>query len=165
MGTLLPYRTRHGNLRVALRSKSGWLQHWVIYHPGMNRPILVVWVVFSAAVTSVVGAGVARAEPPPPCSYVLSSPEVVQVSGGTMVTATVAPGACGAIPFLSVACLQEGNRGAQCTQAHGSDIAQVYAPYHPGATYSSSGRGLASWNAQWPATPDWQLLGPYIATL
>jgi hypothetical protein len=131
----------------------------------MGGRILVLGAVISAAMTGVAGGSVARAEPPPPCGYVLSAPEVVDVNGVPMVTATVAPATCFAVPFQSVACLQEGNKGAQCTQAHGADVAQVYVPYHPGATYSSSGRAISSWNAQWNPTPDWQLLGPYVATL
>jgi hypothetical protein len=133
----------------------------------MSRPILVVGVALSAALTTLAGGNVARAEPPPPCSFALSPPQVVQVAGVNMVTATVAPARCGspASPFLSVACLQGDDLATQCTQAHGSDTAQVYAPYRAGATYASTGRGLGSWSGQSNPTPDWQLLGPYVATL
>jgi hypothetical protein len=150
---------------------SKWLGSRVIYDPGMSRPRLLVWVAltaaFAVALANVTGTRMARAEPPPPCSFALSPPEVVQVSGVNMVTATVAPAACGmpAGPFLSVACLQGADSATQCSQAHGSDTARVYAPYRPGATYTSTGRGLGSWIGQSSPTPDWQILGPDIATL
>jgi hypothetical protein len=55
------------------------------------------------------GAGVAGAEPPPPCDFTLSPPEVVRVNGASMVTSTVAPDVCivpPAGPSLNVACLE-----------------------------------------------------------
>ena len=139
----------------------------MIYNPGMSRPTLFVWVASAVALSSVAGASAARGEPPPPCSFALSPPQVVQVAGVSMVTATVAPAGCGmpASPFLSVACLQGSDWATQCSQAHGGDTAQVSVPYRPGATYTSTGRGLGSWIGQSTPTQDWQLLGPYIATL
>jgi hypothetical protein len=133
----------------------------------MNRPILVVWVALTAALTGVSAANVARAEPAPPCSFTLSPPQLEQVAGANMVTATVAPAACGApaSPYLSVACLQGDASANQCTQAHGGDTAQVSVPYRPGATYTSTGRGLGSWMGQSSPAQDWQILGPYSATL
>lgn len=120
------------------------------------------------ALSGLTGITAARAEPPPPCSFTLSAPEVVQVDGVAMVTATLGPDACGfpAGPSLSIACLQlQGvDTGGTCTQAHGSDPAQIYVPYRPGGTYASSGRGCPSWAGQSPA--QWcQILGPVTATL
>ena len=98
----------------------------------------------------------------------VSAPEVVQVNGATMVTATLGPDACGfpAGPSLSIACLQllGVDTGGTCTQAHGTDPAQIYVPYRQGGTYAASGRGCPSWAGQPPA--QWcQILGPYTATL
>ncbi|MCV7226017.1 hypothetical protein H7J73_08220 [Mycolicibacterium komossense] len=120
------------------------------------------------ALSGLTGITAAHAEPPPPCSFTLSAPEVVQVDGVAMVTATLGPDACGfpAGPSLSIACLQlQGvDTGGTCTQAHGSDPAQIYVPYRPGGTYASSGRGCPSWAGQSPA--QWcQILGPVTATL
>jgi hypothetical protein len=134
----------------------------------MKQPVLVATVALIAALTGVPGAAVAGAEPPPPCSFTLSAPEVTQVNGATMVTATLGPDVCGlpAGPSISVACLQlQGvDPGATCTQARGSDPAQIFLPYKPGGTYASSGRGCPSWIGSQPA--QWcQILGPYTATL
>ena len=141
----------------------------MIYHPGMIRPVLVVQVALTVALTTIAGAGVAHAEPPPPCSFTLSAPEVVQVNGVDMVTATAALAGCGpgAGPYVSVACVQlQGNDlSSRCMQAHGTDAAQVYyGPYRPGATYVASGRGCATWLGQSPA-PLCQILGPNTAAL
>ena len=120
------------------------------------------------AVAGFAGPALGHAEPPPPCAFTLSTPEVVQVNGATMVTASLGPGACAfpAGPSLSIACLQlQGvDTGGTCTQAHGSDPAQIYVPYRPGGTYAASGRGCPSLAGQSPA--QWcQILGPYTATL
>jgi len=81
----------------------------VIYHPGMGRPVLVLWMALTAALTSVAAAPVARADPPPRCSFALSPPRWFRSryrhghrDGGT--------DRCGmpASPYLSVACLQGG---------------------------------------------------------
>src|SRR6185503_2968901 len=90
-------------------------------------------------------AAVATAEPPPTCTFNLSPPQVVDVSGTEMVTATISPGACErSNAYLSVACLQmQGSSEApKCEQNNGVLTAQVYyAPYRAGATYVSTGRG------------------------
>jgi hypothetical protein len=113
-------------------------------------------------------AGVASAQPARgPCSYTLSRPHVVQVSGTSAVTATLTPAACNrSEPYLSVACIQlQGSDGAGlCAQGEGLLPAQVYyQPYRPGATYISSGRGCSSTGN--PPTPVCQSTGPYVATL
>ena len=122
----------------------------VIYHPAMSRALKVFWVASSVALSGVAVASGAHADPPPPpgtlCSFTLSPPQVVQVSGKDMVTATLTPDGCaGAFrPYLSVVCVQGGSTPNTCTQARETDTAQVYAPYQPGATYTSSGRGLGT---------------------
>ena len=126
-------------------------------------------VVFAAtALLFAAAAGVARAEPPAsPCSYSLSPPHVVQLSGSDVVTATLSPAACDrANPYLSVACVQLlGSDGpGKCEQNNGILTAQVFfAPYRPGATYVSTGRGCA--NTGNPPQPICQPTGPLTATL
>jgi len=141
----------------------------VIYDPGMNRAVTVFWLVSSAVVCGVAGASGAHADPPPPgtlCSFDLSPPQVVQVSGTPMVTATLTPAGCGGPfrPHVSVVCVQAADSPPQCTQAREADTAQVYVPYRPGATYTATGRGLGTvWNDM--SEPNWQLLGPFTAVL
>ncbi|MET0702715.1 MAG: hypothetical protein ABWY93_23945 [Mycobacterium sp.] len=136
----------------------------------MIRSVLAFWAMSAVVLGGVVVAPVASAEPPPPCAFTLSPPQVVQVDGASMVTTTVAIGNCvvpPAGPTLSVACvqLQAPNAATQCTQAHGTDAAQVfYAPYQPGATYVATGRGCPSWIGQ-SIAPLCQILGPESATL
>jgi hypothetical protein len=123
----------------------------------------------AAAVLPVGGtAAVAVAQPAPPtCTYNLSPPQVVAVSGTDMVTATVSTGACDhSTTYQSVVCLQqESSPGPPtCEGNNGMLTAQVfYAPYRPGATYVSTGRGCASTGnpAQSVCTP----VGPVTATL
>lgn len=126
-------------------------------------------IVLAAAALTVTGtARVANADPsPPPCSYTLSPPHVVELSGTRMVTATLAPAGCDrSVAYLSVACVQlQGSDGpGQCAQAQGILTAQVYyQPYRPGATYISTGRGCASTGN--PPSPVCQPNGPITATL
>jgi len=114
-------------------------------------------------------AGVTSAEPSPPtaCSYTLSPPHIVALSGTNVVTATLSPAACDrSEPYLSVACVQmEGSDGsAKCQQGEGNLTAQVYyAPYRPGATYVATGRGCALTGN--PPMSVCQSTGPYTATL
>ncbi|MDT5018090.1 MAG: hypothetical protein QOD39_4250 [Mycobacterium sp.] len=125
----------------------------------------------TVALTGIAGSGTAHAQPPPPgtlCNYNLSPPQVINVSGTDMVTATLAPAGCaGAFrPYASVACVQlQGDQATKCSQARGADIAQVFfGPYQPGATYISTGRGLGTlFNDM--SEPNWQMLGPIAATL
>ena len=122
----------------------------------------------TVALTIAGSAGVASAEPsPPPCSYTLSPPHVVQLSGTSVVTATLSPAGCDrSNPYLQVACVQlQGSDGpGQCAQADGNLPAQVYfAPYRPGATYVSTGRGCASTGN--PPRPFCSPTGPFTATL
>jgi hypothetical protein len=137
------------------------------YHPDMIRSLGVA--VAAVALTAAGPAGVAPAEPSPPtaCSYALSPPHVVQLSGTNMVTATLVPSACNrSEPYLSVACVQlQGSDGApQCQQGEGDLPAQVYyAPYQPGATYIATGRGCAVTGN--PPQPVCQPMGPFTATL
>jgi hypothetical protein len=133
----------------------------------MIRSLMVL--VASLALILAGTAGVARAEPSPPkaCSYTLSPPHIVELSGSKVVTATLSPGACDrSEPYLSVACVQL--RGSsdpvKCQQGEGNLTAQVYyAPYRPGATYVATGRGCALTGN--PPVPVCNPRGPVTATL
>ena len=130
----------------------------------MIRSLLLL---IAAATLPVAGiTAVAAAEPPTTCTYNLSPPQVVDVSGTQMVTVTLSPGACDrSNAYLSVACVQEeGSPGpGKCEQNNGVLTAQVfYAPYRPGATYVATGRGCA--NTGNPPTPVCTPVGPVAAT-
>jgi hypothetical protein len=133
----------------------------------MIRALMVV--AAAVALTFAGPADVAHAEPSPPkaCSYSLSPPHVVQLSGTNVVTATLSPVACDrSEPYLSVACVQlQGSQGApQCQQGDGNLTAQVYyAPYRFGATYVATGRGCAVTGN--PPQPVCQSTGPITVTL
>jgi hypothetical protein len=109
----------------------------------------------AALATALIGAGVAgvaSADPAPDgsgCTFTLSSPQRVQVSGVDMVTATVSSYPCvgDAVPQKTVACLELQGSGSpgQCAQQNPQDQpAQVYfSPYRPGSTYVSTGTGCS----------------------
>lgn len=115
----------------------------------------------AVALAYAAGTGVAAASPalppPPPCSFTLSAP----VAGNGAVTTTVQSTGCAplAVPYMAVACLQAGSAAPFCSQAHGTEPAQVSVPYQPGVSYTATGRGCARWVGVDPA-PNCQLLGP-----
>ncbi|MGO9158839.1 hypothetical protein [Mycobacterium sp.] len=97
-------------------------------------------------------AGVAKASPSAgadtgSCSWVLTPPQVVQVSSTSMVLATVKPGPCtmDAVPNDSVVCLaiRGEDSQSQCSHKAGTAPALIYLPYRPGATYVVTGQGCA----------------------
>ena len=142
------------------------------YHPGMIRALMVRTaaraLAFAGAAAVAGTAAVAGASPSPPtCSYTLSPPQVVSLSGTNVVTATMSPAACDrATAYLTVACVQlQGSDGpGQCQQANGILTAQVfYQPYRHGGTYVSTGRGCATTGN--PPQPVCQSTGPLTATL
>ncbi|CAJ1582533.1 hypothetical protein [[Mycobacterium] wendilense] len=135
----------------------------------MIRLGAALWTAIVLALTGLAAAAVAQAGPPPPCSFRLSAPQVVHVSGIDMVTATIEVDECGwpAEPYSSVVCLQvDGDATTtSCMQAQGPGRAQVYSgPHRPGTTYAATGRGCSRWAGNPPA-PDCQRLGPTTATL
>lgn len=136
----------------------------MIYDPGMIRSLTFL---IAAATLPLASTAIAVAEPPPTCTYNLSPPQVVDVSGTRMVTATISPGACErSNVYLSVACLQmQGSPGPpKCQSSNGVLPAQVfYAPHEPGATYVSTGRGCA--NTGNPPQPVCTPVGPLTATV
>ena len=113
-------------------------------------------------------APVASAEPStPPCTYTLSPPQVVPLSGTNTVAATLSPAGCDhSVTYLTVACVQlQGSDGpGQCAQQVGILPAQVFfQPYRPGATYVATGRGCATTGN--PPQPVCKPMGPLTATL
>ncbi|HEV7422281.1 MAG TPA: hypothetical protein VGO30_20915 [Mycobacterium sp.] len=114
-------------------------------------------VVISSLATTLAGLGyaaTATASPPsdgaeqPSCVYTLSQPQLVQVSGATMVTATLTPYPCtGSINpnYLSVCIKPEQNAAAgNCGFSAVPSMAQVFVPYKPGTTYVTTGTGCGS---------------------
>ena len=123
------------------------------YHPDMIRAPMVL--VGAVVLTLAGSAAVASAEPSPSaCSYRLSPPQVVQLSGTNAVTATLSPAA-----YLTVACVQlQGSDGpGECQQQNGILTAQVfYQPYRPEATYIATGTGCANTgNPRQPVSSRW----------
>jgi hypothetical protein len=134
----------------------------------MNRPIAACWAATTLALSAVAVPAVANAEPPPPCNFTLSAPQVVQDGGVAKVTAILEPNPCGppATTAKSVACIQPQGESATCMQSGESGGAQVFLPYRPGTTYVSTGRGCGGFEGFWWASaPLCQPLGPYNATL
>jgi hypothetical protein len=119
------------------------------------------------------GGGAARAAPPggdgqASCVYTLSKPFVVEVSGVKMVSATLTTMPCTGyiLPNDMTVCVELQGSGTppQCTKKGGNDPIRVYfAPYRPGATYTSTGTGCASAAPMYLSVCATQ--GPYSATL
>lgn len=130
---------------------------------------MVLWMASIFALAGIAGQATAHAAPPPPgtpCTFELSAPRVAPVAGADMVIATVTPTGCLGpfTPRISVVCVQPADAPTQCSQARDMGTAQVSVPYRPGATYTSTGRGLgAVFNDA--SEPNWQLLGPIPAVL
>jgi hypothetical protein len=101
------------------------------------------------------------------CTFLVSTPQVIRISGVSFASATVRPGPCTmhASPNFSSVCLSmkgEDSSG-QCASKTGTDPAVVYHAYRPGATYTVTGQGCAS-----TFTPPYtvcQNIGPSQATL
>ena len=124
------------------------------YHSGIApRSLAALSVGLLITFTAACPAGIAHASPSDDdgtgqCTFVLSQPKVVQVSGLSLVSATMRPGPCTihATPNLSVVCLSVVGSGTQgeCASKNGQDPAEVRYPYQPGATYVLRGQGCAS---------------------
>jgi hypothetical protein len=135
----------------------------------MFRTVAVSGLSLALILSGVAGASSVQAQPPSPgtlCSFSLSPPQVVHVDGADMVTATLTPQECAGPfrPHLSVVCVQGADSSTQCSQGRGTATAQVYTPYRPGTSYTSTGRGLGTLFND-ASEPNWQLLGPIQATL
>jgi hypothetical protein len=124
------------------------------YHSGMlPRSLTALSAGLLIAFIAVLPAGVALASPSDDdgtgqCTFVLSQPKVIQLSGMSLVSATMRPGPCTmhATPNMSVVCLSVVGSGTQgeCGSKNGQDPAEVRYPYQPGATYILKGQGCAS---------------------
>lgn len=126
-------------------------------------PVLALGALVPAA------GGVAAAEPGAEvaaCDWKLSGPSLVEISGTTMVTATVTPGECTgqALAMDSTACIATASDVGRCQHEPGYSYAQVfYSPYVPGTNYVVKGRGCAAPKA--PSDPVCTSLGPVSAVL
>lgn len=99
---------------------------------------------------SVCCAGISGASPADgsgQCTFGITPPTVVPVSGVNYVYATLRPGSCTlrADPYSSTVCLSiEGNdSGGECASKYGVDTAELWVAYRPGATYVEKGQGCA----------------------
>lgn len=146
----------------------------------MLRPFLVLQAMVALSLVGVYSPSVSKASPsdgaaPGSCSFVLTPPRVVQVSGSNMVLAMLKPKACtiDGIPNGSVVCVSidgEASPG-QCGAKVGPEPALVYYPYQPGSTYVVRGRGCADifdnpiYHNTGPISTICQSLGPMSFTL
>ena len=122
------------------------------YHSWMLRRSLTA-VLAGLSMAFIVGypADVAHASPsgdddPGQCSFILTPPKVVQVSGLSLVSATLGPGPCTmhASPNSSTVCLSVAGSQGECASKNGPDLAVARYPYQPGTTYVVRGEGCAS---------------------
>jgi hypothetical protein len=147
----------------------------------MLRSTSLLPAVVAMSLVGLGSAGVSNASPSEgagsgSCSFVLTPPEVVQVSDTRMVLATLQPGPCtmDATPNESVVCLTIAGQGSQgqCGNKVGSFPAVIYYPYRPGATYVVTGQGCADvfensadHSTTGPVTKTCQAIGPTSFTL
>jgi hypothetical protein len=137
-----------------------------------TRVLSVFGALLAILLTGAWSASVSTASPsddpaPGQCAFLLTPPEVVQISGVSFATATVKPGPCTmhASPNRSMVCLsmQGEDSSGQCASKNGKDPAVVYYAYRPGATYVVTGQGCASTFT--PPSTMCQNLGPSHFTL
>jgi hypothetical protein len=139
-------------------------------------PLVLAISLFGVCSAGVAGASPSEGAASETCSWVLTPPQVVQVTDTRMVLATVKPGPCtmDAIPNESVVCLsiQGADSQGQCAHRAGSYPALVYYPYRPGATYIVTGQGCAdvvedpvTHSTTGPVTKMCKAIGPTSFTL
>lgn len=102
------------------------------------------------------------------CSFVLTPPQVMQVSGVSKVLVTMHPGPCtlaGAVPNTQVVCLSIAGDGSpgHCASKPGQDPVIIYYFYRPGATYVVKAQGCV--NTTTPPYTLCQNFGPTQTTL
>jgi hypothetical protein len=124
------------------------------YHSGMlGRFLAASWVCLSMAVIVICPVGVSHASPSGDdgtgqCSFILTPPKVAQVSGLSLVVASLRPGPCTihASPNSSVVCLSVAGQGSpgECASRNGPNPAEVRYPYQPGTTYVVKAQGCVS---------------------
>jgi hypothetical protein len=143
------------------------------YHPGLpRRSLTALWAGLLMPFIAVCPVGVSHASPSGDdetgqCSFILTPPKVVQVSGLSLVSATLRPGPCTihANPNSSVVCLSVAGQSSQgeCASKNGQNPAEVRYPYQPGTTYVVKGQGCVS--TYQPPYTLCQDFGPTQATL
>jgi hypothetical protein len=119
----------------------------------MMRMLALICGVLAMALTGVCCASISSASPTDGsgrCTFAITPPTVVPVSGVNYVMATLRPGPCTlhANPNMSTVCLSiegDGSSG-QCLTENGPNPAMLYYTYRPGATYVEKGQGCASVN-------------------
>lgn len=136
--------------------------------PAMMRAAAAatVWLPVLFMGTDVAAADEPLPEPSVTCNYNITAPQVVTVSGVSMVTVSVSSVGCQGLanPMLMVACVAvAAGDPDQCQQRNGVGTAQTYRPYRPGATYIATGKGCAS--VAIPPSSICSALGPISASL
>lgn len=124
------------------------------YQPGIPwRSRTALWAPLLIPFITVYPVGVSNASPPGDegtgqCSFILTPPKVAQVSGLSVVVATLRPGPCTmhAQPNSSVVCLSVAGQGSpgECASKNGQNPAEVRYPYQPGTTYVVKAQGCVS---------------------
>lgn len=123
------------------------------YHRKMIRYFAGLRTLVVMALITGCSAGVSHASPSGDegtgqCSFILTPPKVVQISGLSVVLASLHPGPCPmeAEPNSSVICLSVAGTGSpgECASMNGRNPAQVRYPYQPGTTYIVKAEGCAS---------------------
>jgi hypothetical protein len=122
--------------------------------------------VLAMALSGVCSASISSASPADgsgQCTFGITPPTVVPVSGVSYVYATLRPGSCTlhADPYSSTVCLSiEGDdSGGQCAFKSGPEPAELYVAYRRGATYVEKGQGCAGLNR-----PPWTLCQDFPAS-
>ena len=143
-----------------------------LYHPKMARCLIVLRMVMALAVIAICSAGVSHTSPSggeatEQCSFVLTPPKVVQVSGVSQVLVTMHPGPCTirAVPNSQVVCLSIAGDGSpgHCASVNGQNPVLSYYAYRPGATYVVKAQGCV--NTITPPYTLCQNFGPSQTTL
>ena len=116
----------------------------------MARTFAALSTILAMGLSGVYNAGISSASPDDTsghCTFGITPPTVVPVSGVSYVFATLRPGPCTlhANPYKSTVCLSiEGDdSGGQCAYKAGSEPAELYVAYRRGATYVEKGQGCA----------------------
>jgi hypothetical protein len=119
----------------------------------MFRAPAVALTILTMALSGVGSAGISSASPEDSsgrCTFGITAPTVVPVSGVSYVYASLRPGPCTlhANPNYSTVCLSiEGEDSAgQCAYQGGPNGAELYIAYRRGATYVEKGQGCANTN-------------------
>ncbi len=143
-----------------------------LYYSKMFRCLAAFRLVIGMALVPIGSAAVSHASPSGEdasgqCSFVLTPPEVVQVSGESKVLVTMHPGPCttAAVPNSQVVCVSVAGDGSpgHCAYKSGQETVRMYYFYRPGATYVVKAQGCAD-----SITPPYTLcqnFGPTQTTL